>query len=333
MGTAYGMSTQTALFKCLKTFQRGYHLDCSGRDHFCCQYFQRKSSKSHRRAKVLEPKKKIIDYDFKKLHQQKKHFNELLEEGNEVEHNEITAKPIIKNQQQNLEKQSKLIALKNKLKYDLYEAKFNGGQRRGIVLSENKPKNETLAREDKFQKFFSDHDHVLIGDRGYDRDLCASLRVPCRFVNDHPCCQYEMPLDLVARARALDGSADLKWRPKSLGGPRTSNGRSLFSAFTTPTLPPSLINKDIKYNFAKSKKKVQIPKYHYDGGPEMTSTIVGLCWRLHYLKCPSNITFSEGQWIDSRNLKKIHPCCQLVNKPVHNSPVQSRLAKWLNLVP
>ena len=144
MGTAYGMSTQTALFKCLKTFQRGYHLDCSGRDHFCCQYFQRKSSKSHRRAKVLEPKKKIIDYDFKKLHQQNKHFNELLEEeGNEIEHYEkITSKPMIKSQQQqqNLEKKqsSKLLALKNKLKYDLYETKFNGGQRRGIVLSENK---------------------------------------------------------------------------------------------------------------------------------------------------------------------------------------------------
>ena len=73
---------------------------------------------------------------------------------------------------------------------------------------------------------------MLNGEEGYNKDLCATLRVPCRFVNDHPCCNYEMPMDLVARSRALDGSADLKWRPISLGGPRTSaQGRSLFRNF------------------------------------------------------------------------------------------------------
>ena len=43
-----------------------------------------------------------------------------------------------------------------------------------------------------------------------------------------------MPLDLVARARSMDGSADLKWRNSdhslayNIGGPRSaSQGRSL----------------------------------------------------------------------------------------------------------
>ena len=36
-----------------------------------------------------------------------------------------------------------------------------------------------------------------------------------RFVSDHMCCRYRMPLDLVARSRSMDGSADLKWRLKS----------------------------------------------------------------------------------------------------------------------
>ena len=346
------MSTQGALFKCLRTFQKGYTLNCAGKDQFCCNYFQRNNNKksttsrssssySHRRAKKLFEKPKIfkiqeqppkkststfIDYDFKRLHKEKKHFNDFMEQ-NEIETS--------------------------------YEPKFNGGQRRGIVLEESNsnkndfnnnteappPRAERLQQKKLFQ--FHDPDQV-IGDQGYDRDLCASLRVPCRFVNDHPCCQFEMPMDLVARARSLDGSADIKWRPVSLGGPRSSQGRSLFKSIMTPTLPPSIVNKEIKYNFAKNKKKVQIPKYHYDGGPEMTSTIVGLCWRLHYLRCPNKSNYFENNifvvdkntndnWIESRHLKKIHPCCQLVNKPLggksNNSPYyDNRIAKWLNLV-
>ena len=42
--------------------------------------------------------------------------------------------------------------------------------------------------------------------------ICGALRVPCRFVSDHPCCQYRTPLNMAARARAMDGSPDLKWR-------------------------------------------------------------------------------------------------------------------------
>ncbi len=49
----------------------------------------------------------------------------------------------------------------------------------------------------------------------YSRSACAAMKVPCRFVSDHPCCRHRMHLDLVARVRAMDGSADLRWRASS----------------------------------------------------------------------------------------------------------------------
>ena len=202
--------------------------------------------------------------------------------------------------------------------------------------SENPDKKKAL--------FFAHHNHMLNSIEGYDKNLCEELKVPCRFVSDHPCCKYEMPLDLVARSRALDGSADLKWRPVSLGGPRRSSGRSLFrnllpkSSKLSQKLPKAMtfFNRNIKYNYAKNKKKVQIPKYHYDGGPEMTSTIVGLCWRLHYVSCPdvtgsNKLTGNGKEWVDAKKLKGIHPCCQLLRKPATgSSPVASRLSRWLH---
>lgn len=210
---------------------------------------------------------------------------------------------------------------------------FKSGQRRGIVLNET----DSSGNDEKMTN------DILEGSRGYNQELCAQLRVPCRFVNDHPCCTYEMPLDLVARSRALDGSADLKWRPVSLGGPRTaSHGRSLFRTLwssSLTTLPPSLFNKNIKYNYAMSKKKVSIPKYHYDGGPEMTSTIVGLCWRLHYVTCPKQphhvYDQLEKKWIEARRRQsqKVHPCCQLLRNPsMSSSPIGSRVSRWLQHV-
>ena len=42
--------------------------------------------------------------------------------------------------------------------------------------------------------------------------VCRTLHFPCRFVSDHPCCQHRTPLNMAARARAMDGSPDLKWR-------------------------------------------------------------------------------------------------------------------------
>ena len=106
-------------------------------------------------------------------------------------------------------------------------------------------------------------------------------------------------------------------------------GRSLGFGFTTTTTAKPSINKYIKYNFATNKKKVSIPKYHYDGGPEMTSTILGLCWRLHYVKCP-NVNSQNSRMKEQRFLsQKIHPCCHLLSKPSGFSPLESRLSKWL----
>ena len=38
--------------------------------------------------------------------------------------------------------------------------------------------------------------------------MCKTLHFPCRFVSDHPCCQYRMPLNMAARhgliSRVLD---------------------------------------------------------------------------------------------------------------------------------
>lgn len=207
------------------------------------------------------------------------------------------------------------------------DGKFDrdGAQRRGIIM-------KSTQNADK-ASFFAFHEHSLQGPQGYDRNLCLELRVPCRFVNDHPCCNYEMPLDLVARSRALDGSADLKWRPVSLGGPRTvSRGRSLFTSQRQVTQPKEVINNNIKYNYAMSKKKVTIPNYHYDGGPEMTSTIVGLCWRLHYVQCDNGSQEKEQsptKWINASKLKQIHPCCQLLRNP-SSSPIGSRVSRWLH---
>ena len=104
-------------------------------------------------------------------------------------------------------------------------------------------------------------------------------------------------------------------------------GRSLGFGFTTTTTTKPSINKYIKYNFATNKKKVSIPKYHYDGGPEMTSTILGLCWRLHYVRCPN--VLSQNSRMKDRFLQKIHPCCHLLSKPSGFSPLESRLSKWL----
>jgi hypothetical protein len=216
---------------------------------------------------------------------------------------------------------------------------FLGGHRRGIVVDENEA-NKKSTKEDTLQERFDSNsfvDHNVVGPYGYDRGLCATLLVPCRFVNDHPCCRFEMPLDLVARARALDGSADLRWRPQSLGEPRNGpQGRSLFNNLLGKPTKTPVINRNIRYNHANSKLKVRIPKYHYDGGPEMTSTIVGLCWRLHYLRCPAVPIFKNGgHWIDTKTLKQVHPCCQLLSKPSGSmsSPVESRLSRWLHHSP
>ena len=211
---ALGLSSQRTLFKCLQTFKRGYKLDCNGLDRSCCTYFKRRGggskSNSRRRAKFLETQEdQEPNYDFSKLrHSSKKDLEDLLHHNEIDDHYSPPKKAADRFQESHHEESRKPLVL------------FDGGFRRGIVLDDNQNK----TRKDEHFEF---EDHDLSGTRGYDKQLCATLRVPCRFVNDHPCCRFEMPLDLVARARALDGSADLKWRPKSLGGPRLGNAQCL----------------------------------------------------------------------------------------------------------
>ena len=183
-------------------------MDCNGIDRSCCKYFKRKNlrkSNGRRRAKFLETQEQEQDYDFSKLrHSSKKELEDLWENQNEIDDHYSPSKS-------------------EKYQEPKPVVVFDGGFRRGIVLDD--PKNKT-RKDERFEYL----DHELTGIRGYDKQLCAELRVPCRFVNDHPCCRFEMPLDLVARARALDGSADLKWRPKSLGGPRTGMNQFLVNS-------------------------------------------------------------------------------------------------------
>ena len=72
----------------------------------------------------------------------------------------------------------------------------------------------------------------------------------------------------------------------------------------------------------------------------MTSTIVGLCWRLHYIQCPASTSDleasiggrkSRSKWVDAQKLKKIHPCCQILRQPSQGSnPMASRVSRWLH---
>ena len=148
--------------------------------------------------------------------------------------------------------------------------------------------------------------------------------------------QFEMPIDLVARARSMDGSADLKWRRLKTTGPQARSIDSLFSGEEDTASQPRgpVLNKKIKYNHATSKTDVSIPQYHFDGGPEVTSTILGVCWRLVYLRCPpppSPGTEPGPESVTTRKrAEKIHPCCQLNRTPGEDTTGDSRISKWLS---
>jgi hypothetical protein len=75
-----------------------------------------------------------------------------------------------------------------------------------------------------------------------------------------------MPIDLVARARAMDGSADLKWRRLKSASPQARSIGSLFDVGDA-AIAVNAVNARIKYNHATSKSSVSIPQYYYDGGP------------------------------------------------------------------
>ena len=38
-------------------------------------------------------------------------------------------------------------------------------------------------------------------------------------------------------------------------------------------------------SFIARKGNVETPTYHYDKNPDVIYTILGQCWRLHYLRC------------------------------------------------
>ena len=123
----------------------------------------------------------------------------------------------------------------------------------------------------------------------------------------------------------MDGSADLKWRSHEFSssdpsiGDSSTVGRSLDVdrhrridvAFANldhidPDLSPARESRSIDYNYATDKRTVAVPEYDYaGGGKKVLETILGMCWRLHYLRC-------------SEVKDKGNPCCKLGSKPNSN---------------
>ena len=56
-------------------------------------------------------------------------------------------------------------------------------------------------------------------------------------------------------------------------------------------------------------------RYFYDGGPDLTSTILKQCWRLTYLNCLRD---------------REHPCCGLTSKrdSLANNPIDRWLTRY-----
>jgi len=137
----------------------------------------------------------------------------------------------------------------------------------------------------------------------FTEELCDKLRVPCRFVTEHPCCQLPQVIGMVGRPRAMDGSADLKWRfyqsrGHTRGGQMPARGRGKGDGRMLPGFSAGY-NSNIPYNSWSSARDIRVPRYFYDGGPDLTSTILSQCWRLIYINC-----------LQDRD----HPCCGLTNR-------------------
>ena len=135
----------------------------------------------------------------------------------------------------------------------------------------------------------------------------------------------------------MDGSADLRWRslerrPSEIisvhqiktyddGGPRNGpQGRMItgFGGSSSLSQPSSFSVKTtlskIPYNHSISKERVLVPRYHYTGGPKLTSMILRQCWRLNYLDC---------------RLESDHPYCALKNNRHVDYLSSNVLDKWL----
>jgi len=201
------------------------------------------------------------------------------------------------------------------------------------VLNQEEEKNEIENYVNKEETYKEKENQ----DTPFTEELCERLRVPCRFVTEHPCCRLPQRIELVGRARAMDGSADLRWRflesrPSEVvsnhyvrqddnGGPRDGpQGRMItgFGGQSGYKRPSSFSIKEtknnIRYNHSVSKGGVLVPRYHYDGGPQLTKTILQHCWRLNYLDC---------------RLESDHPCCALKNNHPIDSLSSNVLDKWL----
>ena len=210
---------------------------------------------------------------------------------------------------------------------------FKGGQRRGIVVSdsEGNRKDIFVSKLYKLICLFSEESgppqedeegaedlNELLPHEGYSRAICYELKVPCRFVSDHPCCAYSMHMDLVARARSMDGSADLVWRPNIQENKHDARARSLTSTSKSSEVQKYTLRrrKPVLYNFSTSKRGVSIPRYEYKGyGPEVTGNLLANCWRMMaYVKC---------------SVLKSHPCCNINTKP-SGPPTLGRVSRWLS---
>jgi len=165
--------------------------------------------------------------------------------------------------------------------------------------------------------------HTNDKDTEFSESVCARLRVPCRFVTEHPCCLLPQEIGLVARARAMDGSADLRWRFMESSADRRSDGPQgrMISGFgtsssrgRTSSFSVKPVRNGIRYNHSVSKNGVLVPRYHYDGGPQLTKSILHQCWRLSYLDCRK---------------EQDHPCCALKTSKRADHLANSAIDKWL----
>ena len=233
----------------------------------------------------------------------------------------------------------------------LLRAKFGNADPIKILEEIRKGDDDVEHTMDKKQHFFKGGNHRPSGFGsdpvhpadpgylwGYDSAVCLELMVPCRFVSDHPCCEFPMPVGMVARARAMDGSADLKWRKKKKKGSQSPERIEAAAAKLKPGFPrpsPRRIGKlpqgrsleddddsfFIEYTHASSESDVRNPVYHYDGDPAVIEAVLGQCWRILYLKC--NVKNQE------EGDRQRHPCCMLVTDPGPETPADNVLTRWL----
>lgn len=201
-------------------------------------------------------------------------------------------------------------------------AEFAGGQRRGGTAAETElsaKQNASASDSSPNRRQSSPAPRERHPER-YDLSVCVSLKVPCRFVRDHQCCRFEMPLSMAARGRAMDVKENQNWLVDSPLSQQEwrSRGRSLVEEENLDFRPVHEdILTDVRYTHARQEERVAAPEYHFSTDPGVLNTIVGLCWRMASVRCRS------------QGAQDAHPCCQLLSKPRPREPAETRLTKWL----